>query len=110
MAHAARQRRWRARRQLIDVDAKQAAKVGGANIVTHQGSLGRPDDASLVAWINDQAEASVIANSHQGATTAVEQGGGPRCRRCGAILTLWVRQGFLRRSAGARAAPHDHSP
>ena len=113
MAHAARSRRWRIRRQRIEPVAAQpvaAQPVAGANIVTHQGCPGGPADAPLIAWTRDRAEVSLPCDPTRSATQGVECIAGPTCRRCGAALTSWVRQGFLRHSRAVRAARHDHSP
>ena len=109
MAHAARSRRWRIRHHQIDPLATPQGVVG-ANFVTHQGSAGSPADAPLVAWTSDRAEVSITSNLDQSAAKLVERIAGPMCRRCGAALAPWVRQGFLRRPASVRAARHDHSP
>jgi hypothetical protein len=109
MAHAARSRRWRIRHQRIDPLATPGV-VAGANIVTHQGSPGSPADAPLVAWTSDRAQVSITSDPTQTATKGVERIAGPMCRRCGAALAPWVRQGFLRRPTGARPLRHDHSP
>jgi hypothetical protein len=108
MTHAARSRRWRIRQHRIDPLATQVVAV--ANIVTHQGSPGSPADAPLGAWTSDRAEVSITSDPDPSATKGVERIAGPMCRRCGAVLAPWVRQGFLRRAAGVRAARHDHSP
>jgi hypothetical protein len=111
MAHAARSRRWRIRHHRIEPVATTEF-VAGANIVTHQGSPGGPADAPLVAWISDCAEVSITPDpTDLSAAKVVQHIARPMCRRCGAALVPWVRQGFLRRPAGAvRAARHDHSP
>ena len=110
MAHAARSRRWRIRHHPIDPLAT-AQPVGSANIVTHQGSPGSPADAPLLAWTSNHAEASITCDADQSATQAVASSTGPTtCRRCGATLAPWVRQGFLRRQVRVRATRHDHSP
>jgi hypothetical protein len=108
MVHAARSRRWRGRHRHIEpVAARPAAD---AKFVTHQGSPGDPGDAPLLAWTNDHAEASITTHTIPSAATLVAHAAGPTCRRCGATLTPWVRQGFLRRSVSARVTRHDHSP
>ena len=109
MAHAARSRRWRIRHHRLDPLATTQVEAD-ANIVTHQGSPGSPADAPLLAWTSDRAEASLTCEPDPGAAKAVARSTGPTCRRCGAALAPWVRQGFLRRPAGVRAARHDHSP
>ena len=109
MAHAARSRCWRIRHHQIDPLATPQT-VAGANIVTHQGSPGGPADAPLLAWTSDRAEASITPNPDQSAPKLIERITGPMCRRCGAVLAPWVRQGFLRRPTSVRAARHDHSP
>jgi len=109
MAHAARSRRWRIRHHGIDPLATPEV-VAGANIVTHQGSAGSPADAPLVAWTSDRAEVSITPDPTQSAAEGAERIAGPVCCRCGAALAPWVRQGFLRSSAGVRAPRHDHSP
>ncbi|HEX9571509.1 MAG TPA: hypothetical protein VF969_04560 [Burkholderiales bacterium] len=108
MAHAARSRRWRIRHHRIDPLATPEV-VADANIVTHQGSPGSPADAPLAAWTSDRAEVSITPNPDR-AVKLVERIAGPTCRRCGAALAPWVRQGFLRRPAGGRTLRHDHSP
>lgn len=121
MVHAARSRRWRIRCLRIEPVAEPIAQTppsAAANIVTHQGSPGGTGNAPLVAWTNDQAEAIVTSNPDQGAnqdtdqdaTMPAEHPGAPTCRRCRTPLAPWVRQGFLRRSTGAWAVRHDHSP
>ena len=109
MAHAARSRRWRIRHHGIDPLATPEV-VAGANIVTHQGSAGSPADAPLAAWTSDRAEVSITPDPTQSAAEGAERIAGPVCCRCGAALAPWVRQGFLRSSAGVRAPRHDHSP
>jgi hypothetical protein len=109
MAHAARSRRWRIRHHRIEPVATTEF-VAGANIVTHQGSPGGPADAPLVAWISERAEVSITAKLDQSAAELVERIARPMCRRCGAALAPWVRQGFLRTGAGRRTVRHDHSP
>ena len=109
MAHAARSRRWRIRHHRIEPLAT-VELVAGANIVTHQGSPGSPADAPLVAWTSDRAEVSITSNPDQSAAKLVERNAVPMCRRCGAALAPWVRQGFLRRATGRRTLRHDHSP
>ena len=109
MAHAARSRRWRIRHHRLGLRATTQVEVD-ANIVTHQGSPDSPADAPLLAWTSDHAQASLTCEPDPSAARAVARSTGPTCRRCGAALAPWVRQGFLRRSAGVRAARHDHSP
>ena len=109
MAHAARSRRWRIRHHRIDPLATTQVQAD-ANIVTHQGSPGSPADAPLLAWTSDRAEVSVTPDPDPSAAMPVERSTGPTCRRCGAALAPWVRQGFLRRQVRVRAARHDHSP
>jgi hypothetical protein len=109
MAHAARSRRWRIRHHRIEPLAT-VELVAGANIVTHQGCPGSPADAPLVAWTSERAEVSITSNLDQSAAKVVERIAGPMCRRCGAALAPWVRQGFLRRATGRRTLRHDHSP
>jgi hypothetical protein len=89
VAHAARSRRWRQRcgdRQ--QRTRGEAAAPGGSIIdfVTHQGSATPAEDAPLTPGVD---------------LAAAVDGGVPlpsvlRCRRCGAPLLRWVRQGFLR--------------
>lgn len=107
MAHAARSQRWRLRHRRAQSAAAQAMQtVAGAgnavdaNIVTHQGSPDGPGDALLLAWTSDHAKQSLICKPGKGQT----------CRRCGAALSHWVRQDFLRSPAGVRASRRDHSP
>jgi hypothetical protein len=109
MAHAARSRRWRIRHHRSDPLATAQGQAG-ANIVTHQGSPGRPADAPLIAWTSERAEVNITPDPDPSATKGVERMTGPMCRRCGAALAPWVRQGFLRRATGRRALRHDHSP
>ena len=109
MAHAARSRRWRIRHHRIDPLETTQVRAD-ANIVTHQGSPGSPADAPLLAWTSDHAEASLTGDPDPSAAKAVARSTGPTCRRCGAALAPWVRQGFLRRQLRVRAARHDHSP
>lgn len=112
MLHAARSRRWRVRHQLIEPDVACSTRVmAGGKIVTHQGSPDQPADAPLLACKNLEAEVSVTANPDERVASPAEHAAGPMCRRCGATLSPWVRQSFLRRSASStRAARHDHSP
>lgn len=109
MAHAARSRRWRIRHHQIDLVVTTQGQAD-ANIVTHQGSPGGLADAPLVAWTSDRAEVSLTPDPDPIATTLVERHAAPTCRRCGAALAPWVRQGFLRSQLRVRAARHDHSP
>ena len=109
MAHAARSRRWRIRHHRLEPLVTPQVEAD-ANIVTHQGSPGGCADAPLLAWTSDRAEASLTGDPHQSAAKVVERSTGPTCRRCGAALAPWVRQGFLRRQVRVRAARHDHSP
>lgn len=74
-AHAARARRHRVRQQ----------------IVTHQGSPARPANVVLQAPPNDVAVAPVNVAA-QTATSGVLH-----CRRCGGLLSPFVRTGFVRR-------------
>ena len=109
MAHAARSRRWRIRHHRID-PLMTAQVEADANIVTHQGSPGALVDAPLLAWTSDRAQASLTCEPDPSAARAVARSTGPTCRRCGAALAPWVRQGFLRSPLRVRAARHDHSP
>lgn len=121
--HAARSRRWRERQPRIDPGPSDAL----ANKVTHQGSQDPVPDAPLAEWSPDSATSKLrpltqACTSAQAGTLAatlvatlvVESGATPvRCRRCGAALVPWVRQGFLRRAASRRMGlvlRHDHSP
>ena len=113
MTHAARSRRWRIRHHRLGPLATTQVEAD-ANIVTHQGSPGALADAPLLAWTSDRAEVSVTPDPDPdpdpSATTWVERDAAPSCRRCGAALAPWVRQGFLRSQLRVRAARHDHSP
>ncbi|WP_331649438.1 hypothetical protein [Piscinibacter sp.] len=91
LAHAARSRRWRQRRQEYAseqrADHDAAALDGGViNFVTHQGSSTPAPDAPL-------PPAACLAAAVTGALTSPST---VRCRRCAAPLPPWVRQGFLR--------------
>ena len=112
LTHAARSMRWRMRRLSLGLNTQSVAvqPVDDANRVTHQGCLGGPADAPLVAWTNDPTEVSVTANPEHSGAAVAQPCAVPTCCRCGARLTQWVRQGFLRRSASARVVRHDHSP
>ncbi|MCU0921720.1 MAG: hypothetical protein MUF16_15530 [Burkholderiaceae bacterium] len=89
MTHAARSRRWRQRRRERQqrTCGEAAALDGGViDFVTHQGSPTPAEDAPLTFGVD---------------LAAAVDGGVPlpsvmRCRRCGAPLSRWVRQGFLR--------------
>lgn len=107
MVHAARSRRWRIRHQRIEPVA--APPVVDTNIVTHQGSPEHPADAPLKSWTSDRTQASLTVHPDEPAAPPADHGAGPMCRRCGAPLTPWLRQGFLHSSAGVRVH-HDHSP
>ena len=109
MAHAARSRRWRIRHHRVDPLATPHVQAD-ANIVTHQGSPDSPADAPLLAWTSDRAEVSITGDPDQSAVVLVERRAAPTCRRCGAALAPWVRQGFLRRAVSYRPLRHDHSP
>ena len=109
MAHAARSRRWRIRHHRIE-PVSTMEPVAATNIVTHQGSPGALADAPLLAWTSDRAEVSLTCEPDPSAAKAVARSTGPTCRRCGAALAPWVRQGFLRRQLRVRVAGHDHSP
>jgi hypothetical protein len=96
LAHAARSRRWRQRRQECaseqradhDATADVAAVICGGviNFVTHQGSSTPALDAPLTPG----AELAAMVTGALTPPSAV------RCRRCAAALPQWVRQGFLR--------------
>ena len=101
LAHAARSRRWRQRR----ADATQN--------VTHQGSQAGRCDAPLAAWTQDTAAVTASPQDTSPAQDADPVDTPRPCRRCGAPLGLWVRQGFLRYSLRAvipQGRRHDHSP
>ena len=108
VAHAARSRRWRIRQHRVQAETTCCE---GVNIVTHQGSIDAPADAPLGTCTSDSTAPNVTADAgfSEGVSVASVVAAG-RCRRCGAALTPWVRQGFLRHSTGVRAARHDHSP
>jgi hypothetical protein len=96
MAHAARSRRWRQRRRERDQARSSAAlDTGTVNFVTHQGSPMPVLDAPLAAL--EQADACTSVVSDASATPIVV-----RCRRCAAVLSPWVRQGFLRHGRASR--------
>jgi hypothetical protein len=96
IAHAARSRRWRQRRRERDRACRATALVAGTtNFVTHQGSPMPVSDAPLAAL--EQADACVPVVSDTSPTPIVA-----RCRRCAAVLSPWVRQGFLRHGRASR--------
>jgi hypothetical protein len=89
LAHAARSRRWRQRRQecASEQRADAAALDGGViNFVTHQGSPKPAPDAPLT--LGAEFDAAV--------TGGLTPPSAVRCRHCAAPLPQWVRQGFLR--------------
>ncbi len=109
VVHAARSRRWRIRHHLVGPASNDGGVLEGrANIVTHQGSNGELMDAPLAACSSLSTAPSVAADALTNPMKAFARGG--RCRRCGAALAPWVRQGFLRRPAGVRVARHDYRP
>lgn len=131
--HAARQRRLRQRRR------------GGRRSVTHQGSLPPGCDAVLVACPHESVDPRHPAPAASGDAASTPPSPMPpsqpqpaagvdvpaagmtppasclqqlRCTRCGAAVSPWLRQGFLRRrrvAAGAHLAawpprPRGHGP
>jgi hypothetical protein len=95
MAHAERSRRWRQRCRERDQACRSAAlEAAASNIVTHQGSPMPVLDAPLAA--PEQADACVPVASEVGPTPIA------RCWRCAAVLSPWVRQGFLRYGRASR--------
>jgi hypothetical protein len=108
MAHAARSQRWRIRHHRPNPGVPLTSD---ANIVTHQGSQGTPADVPLVAWTSNPVT-NPTCEPDPRPRTVVERSAAPaRCRRCGALLAPWVRQGFLLRpSGGYRTLRHDDSP
>jgi hypothetical protein len=117
MAHAARSLRWRRHHQSHARD--QQAEL---NKVTHQGSQLQGSGAPLVAWTHDYASTNVPLPTEVAAPAAVAAppacipapSAPPRCWRCAASQSTWLRQGFLRHGVRLRATPqaqrHDHSP
>jgi hypothetical protein len=96
MAHAERARRWRQRRRERGEACRSVTlDAAAANIVTHQGSLMPVLDAPLAA--PEQANVCVPSVSDVSSTPIVA-----RCRRCAAVLSPWVRQGFLRHGRASR--------
>jgi hypothetical protein len=100
LAHAARSRRWRQRRQECtserhpdhDAAADDAAALDGGviNFVTHQGSSTPALDAPLTP------AAELVAAVTGALATPTTLSSAVRCRRCAAPLPPWVRQSFLR--------------
>jgi hypothetical protein len=88
LAHAERQRRYRARRQEV----------------THQGSPAAASDDSLSG---DSEESAGRARP-----TAVDQGADIRCCLCGCRCSAYVRWDFLRRRppSGSKPIPDTHPP
>jgi hypothetical protein len=90
LAHAARSRRWRERRRAGASESSRvhelAPHAGVLNFVTHHGSPMAPAHAPLPVRVEP---AAVLSD-------ALVSPGSARCRRCGAPLPPWVRQGFLR--------------
>jgi len=104
MAHAARSRRWRQRRS--DQARKSATSdTSATNIVTRQGSPTPVPDAPLAS--SEQADECTSPVPHTSPSPIVA-----RCRRCAAVLSPWVRQGFLRhgRTSGWPARVIDPCP
>jgi hypothetical protein len=89
LAHAERARRWRQRRR--EVAQRPAATTPCAtNFVTHQGSP--PLDADAPLTPGEQG----IAVEESGTDEPASKPSTPRCRRCAATLSPWLRTGFLR--------------
>jgi hypothetical protein len=86
IAHAARSRRWRQRCRERARDEAAALDGGVIDFVTHQGCLVASADAPL----------PLTAEHAAAVTGTIASPGVARCRRCGAPLAPWVRQGFLR--------------
>jgi hypothetical protein len=69
--------------------------VGTVNFVTHQGSPMPILDAPLAA-LEQADECAPVASDASPTPIAA------RCRRCAAMLSSWVRQGFLRHGRASR--------
>jgi len=93
LAHAARSRHWRQRQR--------------SQNVTHQGSLRVAADAPLPTWSTTPALPSPAPT--EALTDPPRPPPGWTCRRCRAVLSSWVRLGWLRH-APPPGARHDHSP
>jgi hypothetical protein len=83
MAHAARQQRYRARRQKV----------------THQGSV--PSGTAALLAADEDADPTAI-------TTAQVVRAHWHCHRCGTRCAPWVRNGFLRHHESRRANNNPH--
>jgi hypothetical protein len=69
--------------------------AGAVNFVTHQGSPLPVSDAPLAELEQADECASVVSDASRTPIVA-------RCRRCAAVLSPWVRQGFLRHGRASR--------
>jgi hypothetical protein len=109
--HAARQHRWRRRCRLRH---QRPAALPGVNTVTHQGSP-QPSVAAPLVACTPLGPAAGLTSLCTPAPEVLPHGTATppamQCRRCGAALVAWARQGFLRRSPPPQPAKHhDHSP